>query len=242
MDVRTQLHCRRKGGFSARTVGEDRCDSITTPRPLFPAAPEPTLHGTVLIDWPSSFAATASRRNGDGKDRGDHRRRRGSWAGVRRRIRQARLRRRTIVARPGQAGRRRRGGAQLRGAGASDPDRRRGRRGRRGGGGSRGRRARTDRRLGERGDGDRIRAGPRIDAGGISARHGCDLSRTGVRHDGGAQANARAKSRLDSERGFGARLSLGAAAIGLLRREVRNPGVHRFSSFGTLPRPDRRPR
>ena len=203
-------------------------DSITTPTPLFTAAPEPMLHATVLMDWPSSFAP--QRQSKDVKDRCHNRRRR-----VRRRIRQARVRRRTIVARPGQARRRGRGGAQLRGAVASDPDRRRGRRGRRGGCGSCGTGARTDRRLGERGDGHRIRAGPRIDAGGISARHGRDLSWTGVWHDGGAQANARAKSRLDSECGFGARLSLGAAAIGLLRRQVRNPGVHRFSSFGTLP-------
>ena len=124
--------------------------------------------------------------------------------------------------------------ARRRGARAADPDRRRGRRGGRGGGGEGRRATRTDRRLGERGDGDRIRAGSQIDAGGIPARHGRDLSRPGARHDGGAEADAPAKSRLDSQRRFGARISLGAAAIGLLRRQVRHPRVHRFTSLGTL--------
>ena len=76
--------------------------------------------------------------------------------------------------------------------------------------------------------------------GGVQARDRGHLPRHRVRHDGGACADGAARPRHRRAGRLGARLPRNPAAIGLLRREVRDPRVHRFGAHRADARPQPR--
>ena len=86
---------------------------------------------------------------------------------------------------------------------------------------------RPDRHLGQLRDGDDLFAVRRSDPGRIPPRHRGHLSRLRLRHDGGAAADAAARPRHDRAGRLGAGLSRDPAAIGLLRRQIRDPRLYR---------------
>ncbi len=77
---------------------------------------------------------------------------------------------------------------------------------------------RADRRLGQRRDGDGLRAVPRDGAGGVHARDRGHLPRHRLRHDGGADADGAARPRRGRPGRLGALLPSDPAAVGVLRR------------------------
>ena len=99
---------------------------------------------------------------------------------------------------------------------------------------------RRDRHLGQRRDGDRVRALHRHRAGGVQARDRSHLPRHRVRHDGGAEADDRPRPGQDRAGRLGARLPRDPAAGRLLRREVRDPRLHRLDSHRAAARQEQR--
>ena len=125
-------------------------------------------------------------------------------------------------------GRRQAGGRVARRAGAGGPDRRGRPRAGRGGRGAVEEHFGDDRRVGQRRDGDRVRAVRRHRARGVQARDRGHLSRRGVRDDGRAEADDRARPGQDRAGRLGAGLPRDPVAGRLLRLEVRDPRVHRL--------------
>ena len=130
-------------------------------------------------------------------------------------------------------------GAWRRGARAAD----RCRAFRAGRGGGRGRRneIRADRHLGQRRDGNRVRAVHRDLARGVQARDRSDVPRHGVRDDGGTQADDGSRPWDDHPGRVGALLPLDPAPGGVLRRQVRDPRLHGLDPQRAAARPQQRP-
>ena len=76
-----------------------------------------------------------------------------------------------------------------------------------------------------------------VEPRGVQARDRGDLSRRGLRHDGGAEADASARPRHDRPGRLGARLPRDPAAVRLLRRQVRDPRLHRLGAHRAHARP-----
>ncbi len=93
------------------------------------------------------------------------------------------------------------------------------------------------RHLGQRRDGDRVRPLYRHRARGVQACHRGHLPRRGLRDDGRAEADGPPRSRQDRPGGLGALLPGDPSAGRLLRREVRDPRVHRLDPHRAARRP-----